>query len=42
MLDNAKAFSDTALIVLSRDGGEGMDLPYDMTSFFDGSRRRLH
>lgn len=27
MFDNAKAFSDTAMIVLARSGGEGADLP---------------
>ena len=27
IFDNAKAFSDTAMIVLSRSGGEGADLP---------------
>lgn len=31
LLDNAKAFSDTALVVISRWGGEGNDLPSDMT-----------
>lgn len=30
ILANAKAFSDTAIIVLSRNGGEGGDLPLDM------------
>ncbi len=38
MLDSAAAFSDTALIVLSRVSGEGVDLPNDMTSYFDGTR----
>ena len=31
LLDNAKAFSDVALVVISRLGGEGADLPLDMT-----------
>ena len=31
LLDNAKSFSDTALIVLSRTGAEHADLPKDMT-----------
>lgn len=30
LISNAKAFSDTAMIVLSRIGGEGNDLPQDM------------
>lgn len=30
LLENAKAFSDTALIVVSRIGGEGSDMPLDM------------
>ena len=29
LMDNAKAFSDTAVIVLARSGGEGQDLPTD-------------
>lgn len=37
MVDNAKAFSDRALIVISRIGGEGADLPMDMPSVEDGS-----
>lgn len=31
LLANAKAFSDVALVVFSRLGGEGADLPLDMT-----------
>lgn len=31
LLANAKAFSDTAMIVISRPGGEHIDLPADMT-----------
>ena len=31
LLANAKAFSDVALVVISRLGGEGADLPLDMT-----------
>lgn len=30
MFDNAKAYSDTAIIVLARSGGEGADLPTDL------------
>lgn len=37
MLANAQAFSDTALIVLARSGGEGSDLPHDMGAVMDGS-----
>jgi len=38
MMNNATAFSDTALVIISRVSGEGIDLPNDMTSYFDGSR----
>ena len=31
MIENAKEFSDTAMIVISRPGGEHIDLPKDMT-----------
>ena len=31
MLDNAKAFSDTAMVVITRVGGEGADLPTDVS-----------
>ena len=37
LLDDAKEFSDTALIVLARPGGEGADLPHDMGAVMDGS-----
>lgn len=37
MIEYAKEFSDTAVIVLSRTGGEGTDLPQDMGSIMDGS-----
>ena len=32
MLENAKNYSDTAVIVFARSGGEGADLPKDMTA----------
>lgn len=32
LLENAKSFSDTALVVIGRWGGEGSDLPTDMTT----------
>lgn len=37
MLDQAKSFSDTAVIVIARCGGEGADLPHDMGAVMDGS-----
>lgn len=37
LINNAKSFSDTAMIVITRVGGEGADLPTDMTSVVDGS-----
>ncbi len=32
LIDNAKAFSDTAVMVIARWGGEGSDVPADMTT----------
>ena len=37
LMANAKSFSDTAMIVISRSGGEGADLPTDMNAVIDGS-----
>ena len=37
IIQNAKEFSDTAVIVLARTGGEGADLPHDMGAVMDGS-----
>ncbi len=37
LMQNAKSFSDTAMIVISRSGGEGADLPTDMNAVIDGS-----
>ncbi|MCR5769944.1 MAG: glycoside hydrolase family 3 C-terminal domain-containing protein [Butyrivibrio sp.] len=37
LMSNAKSFSDTAMIVISRSGGEGADLPANMTAVVDGS-----
>ena len=37
MIQNAKDFSDTAVVVLARTGGEGADLPHDMGPVMDGS-----
>ena len=31
MMENAKAFSDTAMVVITRVGGEGADLPTDVS-----------
>ena len=37
LMANAREFSDTALIVLARPGGEGADLPHDMGAVLDGT-----
>ena len=37
LISNAKSFSDTAMIVISRSGGEGADLPANMPAVVDGS-----
>lgn len=37
MIQNAKEFSDTAVIVFARTGGEGADLPHDMGAVMEGS-----
>ncbi len=37
LIANAKNYSDTAMIVISRSGGEGADLPNDMAAVVDGS-----
>ena len=37
LINNAKSFSDTAMIVITRVGGEGADLPSDMPAVVDGS-----
>ena len=37
MIQNAKDFSDTAVVVLARTGGEGADLPHNMGPVMDGS-----
>ena len=37
LIANAKAFSDTAMIVISRPGGEGADLPVDVQGIIDGT-----
>lgn len=36
LLSDAQAFSDTAIVVFSRNGGEGGDLPMDMASYTGG------
>ena len=41
MMASAKAYSDVALVVVSRPGGENADLPWDMTSVVDGSWMEL-
>nr|AGS52903.1 beta-glucosidase [uncultured bacterium contig00019] len=40
LLDRAKAFSDTAIIVISRNGGEGADMPLDMAEYTGGTPGR--
>ena len=37
LMAKAKAFSDTAMIVISRPGGEGADLPADVQAIIDGT-----
>ena len=37
MIQNAKDFSDTAMVVIGRVGGEGADLPTDMAAVVDGT-----
>ena len=37
LMNEAKAFSDTALIVISRGGGENYDLPTDMNAVIKGT-----
>lgn len=37
LLNSAKNFSDTAIIVIARSGGEGADLPHDMGQVLDGT-----
>ena len=37
MMANANAFSDTAMVVIARGGGEGADLPTDMMSVVNGT-----
>ena len=37
LISNAQSFSDTAMVVITRVGGEGADLPTDMAAVIDGS-----
>lgn len=37
LMNNAKSFSDTAVIVIGRSGGEGADLPTDMYAVIHGT-----
>lgn len=37
LMANAQKFSDTAMIVISRSGGEGQDLPTDMNAIIHGT-----
>lgn len=40
-MDEAKEYSDTAVVVIGRSGGEGADLPTDMKSVIDGSYAKM-
>ena len=40
VLKQAKDFSDTAIVVISRNGGEGGDLPTDMANYKNGTAGR--
>ncbi len=37
LIQNAKAFSDTAIMVIGRSGGEGADMPMDMSGYEGGT-----
>ncbi len=41
LISSAKTFSDTALIVIARSGGENADLPTDMTGIVNGERAKM-
>lgn len=38
LINNAKDFSDTAIVVISRNGGEGADLPQNMADYEQGDK----
>lgn len=38
LMDKAKSFSDTAIVVISRNGGEGADLPQSMANYQQGDK----
>lgn len=40
LLENAKAFADTAIVVFGRAGGEGADMPMDMAAYEGGTAGR--
>lgn len=40
LISNAKKFSDVAVYVISRSGGEGTDLPLDMEGYYGGESGR--
>ena len=42
LINEAKDFSDTAIIVIARSGGEGQDEPLDMGAVIDGSWNEDH
>lgn len=37
--DSYASYGDAALVVISRSGGEGQDLPTDMSAFYEGDHR---
>ena len=37
VMEEAKEFSDTAVVVIGRSGGENADLPTDMKAVIDGT-----
>ena len=42
LIDNATAFSDTAVVILGRIGGEGADLPYSMSEYIGGDEGKTY
>ena len=40
LLEHAKDFSDTAIVVFGRAGGEGADMPMDMAAYEGGTEGR--
>ncbi len=40
LISNAKSFSDTAIVVIGRNGGEGADMPMEMADYVGGTPGR--